>query len=74
MHQTDILVIGGGIAGTATTCYLAQYGRQVILLEQSELAAEASGLNAGTLWAPHHPHLGGLDALYTRYTKLTQSK
>ena len=51
MHQTDILVIGGGIAGTATTCYLAQYGRQVILLEQSELAAEASGLNAGTLWA-----------------------
>ncbi len=51
MHQADILVIGGGIAGTATACYLAQYGRQVILLEQSELAAEASGLNAGTLWA-----------------------
>jgi sarcosine oxidase subunit beta len=52
MHQTDILVIGGGIAGTATTCSLAQYGRQVILLEQGELAAEASGLNAGTIWAP----------------------
>jgi sarcosine oxidase, subunit beta len=51
MHQTDILIIGGGIAGTATACCLAQYGRQVILLEQSELAAEASGLNAGTLWA-----------------------
>jgi sarcosine oxidase subunit beta len=51
MRQTGILVIGGGIAGTATACYLAQYGRQVILLEQSELAAEASGLNAGTLWA-----------------------
>jgi glycine/D-amino acid oxidase-like deaminating enzyme len=39
------------IAGTATACYLAQYGRQVILLEQGELAAEASGLNARTLWA-----------------------
>jgi sarcosine oxidase, subunit beta len=51
MEQTDILVIGGGIAGTATACYLAQYGRQVILLEQGGLAAEASGLNAGTLWA-----------------------
>jgi len=51
MRQTDILVIGGGIAGTATTCFLAQHGRQVLLLEQSELAAEASGLNAGTLWA-----------------------
>jgi len=22
MQQTDILIIGGGIAGTATTCYL----------------------------------------------------
>jgi sarcosine oxidase, subunit beta len=50
MHQTDILVIGGGIAGTATTYSLAQYGHQVILLERGELAAEASGLNAGTLW------------------------
>src|SRR6266568_703280 len=51
MHQTGILVIGGGIAGTTTAYYLALSGRQVILLEQSELAAEASGLNAGTLWA-----------------------
>src|ERR1700736_2095165 len=60
MHQTDILVIGGGIAGTATACYLAQYGRQVTLLEQSELATEASGLNAGTIWATgwgHKPDL-----------------
>ena len=56
MHQTDILVIGGGIAGTATACYLAQYDRHVILLEQSELAAEASGLNAGTLWATGWGH------------------
>src|SRR5260370_33073466 len=51
MHQADILVIGGGIAGYATTGYLALSGHQVTLLEQSELTAEASGLNAGTLWA-----------------------
>jgi sarcosine oxidase subunit beta len=56
MQQTDILVIGGGIAGTATACYLAQHGCQVILLEQSELATEASGLNAGTLWATGWGH------------------
>src|SRR5215470_3220238 len=62
MHQTDILVIGGGIAGTATTCYLAQYDRQVTLLEQSELAAEASGLNAGTLWATGWGHMPDLSS------------
>src|SRR6266699_1721572 len=49
-HQSDILVIGGGIAGAATACYLAQNGHEVTLLEQSELATEASGLNAGTIW------------------------
>ena len=62
MQQTDILVIGGGIAGTATACYLAQYDRHVILLEQSELAAEASGLNAGTLWATGWGHTPDLSS------------
>jgi sarcosine oxidase, subunit beta len=49
--STEILIIGGGIAGTSTAYYLSQYGHDVTLLEQSEIAAEASGLNAGTLWA-----------------------
>ncbi len=62
MHQTDILVIGGGIAGTATACHLAQYGHQVTLLEQSKLAREASGLNAGTLWATGWGHTPDLSS------------
>jgi glycine/D-amino acid oxidase-like deaminating enzyme len=62
MHQTDILVIGGGIAGIATACYLAQHGRQVILLERGELAAEASGLNAGTFWATGWGHIADLSS------------
>src|SRR5438128_8890536 len=60
MHQTDIIVIGGGIAGVATACYLAQYGHEAILLEQHELATEASGLNSGTIGAAgwgHTPNL-----------------
>ena len=62
MHQTDILVIGGGIAGTATACYLALSGHQVTLLEQSKLAAEASGLNAGTFWATGWGHTPDLSS------------
>src|SRR3989440_1756352 len=62
MYQTDILIIGGGIAGTATACYLALSGHQVILLEQSELATEASGLNAGTIWATGWGHTPDLSS------------
>src|SRR5260370_31694688 len=47
---TDILIIGGGITGTSAAFFLAQSGHEVILLERSEIASEASGLNAGTLW------------------------
>src|ERR1700693_6364423 len=62
MHQTDILVIGGGVAGTTTACSLAQFGRQVALLEEGQLAAEASGLNAGTLWASGWGHTPDLSS------------
>ena len=47
---TEILIIGGGITGTSIAYFLAQAGHEVTLLERSELASEASGLNAGTLW------------------------
>ena len=52
MTETEILVIGGGIAGTSTAYYLAQYGRQATLLERGEIASEASGVNAGGLGGP----------------------
>ncbi len=47
---TEILIIGGGIAGTSTAYFLTQAGHEVTLLERGELASEASGLNAGTQW------------------------
>jgi glycine/D-amino acid oxidase-like deaminating enzyme len=47
---TEILIIGGGITGTSTAYFLTLAGHEVTLLERNELASEASGLNAGTLW------------------------
>jgi sarcosine oxidase, subunit beta len=47
---TEILIIGGGIAGTSTAYFLSLAGHEVTLLERGEIASEASGLNAGTLW------------------------
>mgnify|MGYP005763714809 FL=1 len=48
-NDTDVLIIGGGIAGASTAFHLAEQGRDVILLERGEIASEASGQNMGGL-------------------------
>ena len=51
--DTDVLVIGGGVAGTALAYELAGAGVDVVLVERGELNREASGTNAGSL----HPQI-----------------
>jgi glycine/D-amino acid oxidase-like deaminating enzyme len=46
---TDVLVIGGGILGTAVAYYLANLGVETMVVERGELNREASGTNAGSL-------------------------
>ena len=47
-ESTDVLVVGGGLAGTALAYYLARQGVEVVLVERGELNREASGTNAGS--------------------------
>lgn len=49
MKDTEIVVIGGGIAGASATYHLAAHGRRVTLLERGEIASGASGVNAGAI-------------------------
>ena len=57
--MTDVLVIGGGLAGCATAYYLASDGVDVTVIEQGDLNTRASGSNAGSLHAqiPYEPFL-----------------
>ncbi len=48
-REAEILIIGGGIAGSSTAFHLAEQGRDVLLLERGEIASEASGQNMGGL-------------------------
>ncbi len=43
------MVVGGGITGCSAAWYLAQFGADVLLLEQHDLNTQASGRNAGSL-------------------------
>lgn len=51
MAESEILIIGGGIAGASTAYHLAREGHDVTLLERGEIAGEASGVNAGNIGA-----------------------
>lgn len=47
--EAQVLIIGGGIAGSSTAFHLAEQGHDVLLLERGEIASEASGQNMGGL-------------------------
>ncbi len=51
MADSEVIVIGGGIAGTSAAYHLAEHGRSVTLLERGDIASEASGVNAGGIGA-----------------------
>jgi glycine/D-amino acid oxidase-like deaminating enzyme len=47
MTESEIVIVGGGIAGASAAYHLAAHGRRVILIERGEVASAASGLNMG---------------------------
>ena len=48
--MTTVIVVGGGLVGTATAYFAAREGMQVTLLEQEHAGYGASGRNPGFVW------------------------
>ena len=65
MPETEVIIIGGGIAGASAAFHLAEHGREVLLLERGDIASEASGVNAGGVGAYGWGHLPNLEAYLT---------
>lgn len=49
VEEVELAVVGGGIVGLSTAYWLMRAGRRPLLLEADEVAAHASGRNAGFL-------------------------
>lgn len=56
----DVVVVGGGIVGTAAAAFLAEAGSRVVLVEREGLASGASGANSGVVQHPFDPVLAVL--------------
>ena len=58
--SADVVVVGGGIVGTAAGAFLAETGLRVVLVEGDGLASGASGANSGVVQHPFDPVLAAL--------------
>jgi sarcosine oxidase subunit beta len=70
--QAEIIIVGGGISGTAAAYHLARQGRRVTLLERGDHASMASGWTlAGVRQSGRHPaELPLAKAAIDRWTNL----
>jgi glycine/D-amino acid oxidase-like deaminating enzyme len=73
----DVVVVGGGIVGTAAAAFLAGAGARVVLVEREGIASAASGANSGLIQLPFDPILAALYretlVLYRELSGLTAS-
>ncbi|QKF53872.1 NAD(P)/FAD-dependent oxidoreductase [Pseudomonas graminis] len=49
VQKADVVIVGGGVMGSATAFFLRQRGQSVILLERDQIGQYASGVNFGNV-------------------------
>jgi glycine/D-amino acid oxidase-like deaminating enzyme len=61
-ESSEVVVVGGGVAGCATAYYLSRAGVKVTLIEREGIGRQASGYSAGGV-NPLHGYLDTTQAL-----------
>lgn len=49
LNKADVVIVGGGLMGSAAAFFLRQRGQSVILLERDQIGQYASGVNFGNV-------------------------
>ena len=49
--EAEIVVVGGGVVGSATAYFLARAGKDVVLINKGSQSGEASAANAAFVWS-----------------------
>src|SRR3989304_1477471 len=57
MSTPDVVIVGGGIVGTAAATFLGRGGARLTLFGRDGLASGASGANSGVVQYPIDPAL-----------------
>lgn len=68
--KSQVIVIGGGIIGSALSYFLSLQNISTVLLEKEFIGSGASGLSAGTLWCPFY-HDATIDDTCANFSKTT---
>ena len=63
MQGAEVVIVGGGIVGSAAAMFLAEAGVDVMVVERGRVSGEASGVNAGMIDAPGDGGVSELDGL-----------
>ena len=77
MHQSDLIIIGGGIVGLATAYrFLERFpGKRITVLEkEADIARHQTGRNSGVLHTGIYYRPGSLKALNCRAGKLAMQE